>query len=164
MRLVPVPAFTQIPDGRIRVGPLRGPISRVRTGFTRYGIRLSLDGSDPVMVSRHAQGLVLSCAGPGVRGYLLDRDGLEAPSSDVDALMALLLPDRSTCRFTGHYRAEEDRMVESEALYWRVSGEVLSSERRELIGTDGTRRLLSARSAQAPRRRDGRGAGRLIAV
>ena len=65
---------------------------------------------------------------------------------------------------TGHYREEEARMVESEALFWRVDGAVISSERREAIGTDGTRRLISARSAARPRVRAGRGAGRLIAV
>jgi len=160
MRLVPVPAFSQIPDGRIRIGPLRGPISRVRTSFMRYGLRLSTQSADPVMVSRHMQGLILSCAGPGVRGYLLDADRIEAPSSDLDALMGLLLPEGAVCRISGHYREEEDRMVESEALFWRVDGEVISSERREAIRTDGTRRLISARSAAWSRV----GSGRLIAV
>jgi len=116
------------------------------------------------MVSRHMQGLVLSCAGAGVRGYLLDPDKIEASSSDVDALMGFLLPERAVCRMTGHSRSEETLMVESEALFWRVDGQVLSSERRELIGTDGTRRLLSARSAGAPRFRDARSSGRLMAV
>lgn len=164
MRLVPVPAFTQIPDGRLRLGPVLGPIGQLRTRFRRFGLRLSADPRDRVMVSRHPQGLILSCAGPGVRGYLIDRDGLEAPSSDVDALMGLLLPNGAVCRVTGHYREEESRMVESEALFWRLDGRVLSSERRELIGTDGGRRLLSARTAPAPQRRGGRAAGRLIAV
>lgn len=162
MRLVPVPAFTQIPDGRIRVGPLRGPISRVRSSFMRYGLRLGTGPRDPVMVSRHTQGLVLSCAGAGVRGYMLDREDIEAPSSDVDALMRLLLPDGAVCRVSGHYRSEETRMIESEALFWRVGGEILSSERREMIGTDGVRRLISARSAGSPRA--GQGTGRLMAV
>jgi len=164
MRLVPVPAFSKIPDGRLRIGPLRGPISRIRSSFMRSGLRLSADPSDPVMVSRHMQGLVLSCAGSGVRGYMLDLDMIEAPSSDVDALMALLLPEGVVCRVTGHSRSQETFMIESEALFWRTEGLVLSSERRELIGTDGTRRLLSARSAAAPRLRGRRSAGRLIAV
>jgi hypothetical protein len=123
----------------------------------RYGLRLSIETADPVMVSRHMHGLILSCAGPGVRGYLLDRDRIEAPSSDVDVLMGI-------CRMTGHSLSEETMMVESEALFWRVDGQVLSSERRELIGTDGTRRLLSARSAGSHRLRDARTSGRLMAV
>ncbi len=163
MRLVPVPAFTQIPDGRLRLGPVLGPIGQLRSRFRRFGLRLSADPRDRVMVSRHPQGLILSCAGPGVRGYLIDPDGLEAPSSDLDALMGLLLPDGAVCRISGHYREEEDRMVESEALFWWVDGEVISSDRREAIRTDGTRRLISARSAARPRVRSG-GAGRLIAV
>jgi hypothetical protein len=150
MRLVPVPAFTQIPDGRIRLGPVSGPISRVRTSFSRLGLRMSRRPSDQVMVSRHPQGLVLSCAGPGVRGYLIDGEGLEAPSSDLDELMARLLPTGASCRITGHYREEEDRIVESEALYWRSGRRVLSTERRELLGRNGSRRLISARSAPAP--------------
>ena len=164
LRLVPVPAFTQIPDGRLRLGPVLGPIGQLRTRFGRLGLRLSADPRDRVMVSRHPQGLILSCAGPGVRGYLIDPDGLEAPSSDLDALMRLLLPEGAVCRVSGHYREEEERMVESEALFWRVDGAVISSERREAIGTDGTRRLISSRSAARPRVRAGRGAGRLIAV
>lgn len=164
MRLVPVPAFTQIPDGRIRLGPVSGPISHVRTSFLRFGLRLSRSAADRVMVSRHPQGLVLSCAGPGVRGYLLDRDGLEAPSSDLDALMGRLLPRGATCRVAGHYREEEEAMVESEALFWTVGGRVLSSERRELIRTDGARRLISARAAPPPRTGPARGERRLIAV
>lgn len=146
MRLVPVPAFTQIPDGRIRLGPVSGPISRVRTSFSRLGLRMSRRPSDKVMVSRHPQGLVLSCAGPGVRGYLIDGEGLEAPSSDLDELMARLLPAGATCRITGHYREEEEWIVESETLYWGSCGQVLSSEKREILGRDGSRRLLSSRS------------------
>lgn len=164
MRLVPVPAFTQIPDGRIRLGPVLGPISHVRTSFSRFGLRMSARSSDKVMVSRHPQGLVLSCAGPGVRGYLLDREGLEAPSSDLDELMRRLLPSGASCRVTGHYREEEARMVETEALFWRADRRILSSERRDLIGMDGSRRLISARSAPAPRARRGEGDRRLIAV
>jgi hypothetical protein len=164
MLLVPVPAFSKIPDGRLRIGPLQGPISRIRTSFMRYGLRLSIETADPVMVSRHMHGLILSCAGPGVRGYLLDRDRIEAPSSDVDVLMGILLPEGAVCRVTGHSLSEETMMVESEALFWRVDGQVLSSERRELIGTDGTRRLLSARSAGSHRLRDARTSGRLMAV
>ena len=164
MRLVPVPAFTQIPDGRLRLGPVRGPIGQLRARFCRFHLRLSADPRDQVMVSRHPQGLILSCAGPGVRGYLIDRDGLEAPSSDLDALMGLLLPEGAVCRISGHYREEEDRMVESEALFWRVDGAVISSERRETIATDGSRRLICARSAARPRVRVGVGAGRLMAV
>lgn len=164
MRLVPVPAFTQIPDGRIRLGPVSGPISHVRTSFCRFGLRLSRVGSDKVMVSRHAQGLVLSCSGPGVRGYLLDRDGLEAPSSDLDELMGRLLPRGGTCRVAGHYREEEDVMIETEALFWTAGTRVLSSERRELIRTDGARRLISARSTPPPRNRSGSRERRLIAV
>lgn len=163
MRLVPVPAFTQIPDGRIRLGPILGPISHVRTSFAGFGLRLGTRTSGRVMVSRHAQGLILSCAGPGVRGYLVDREGLEAPSSDLDELMLRLLPDGATCKITGHYWEEETHMVESEALYWRAGRMVLSSERRDVIYQDGSRRLLSARSASAPLARRG-GGGALIAV
>lgn len=164
MRLVPVPAFTQIPDGRIRLGPVRGPISHVRTSFSRHGLRLSGRASDKVMVSRHPQGLVLSCAGHGVRGYLLDRERLEAPSSDLDDLMGRLLPAGATCRIAGHYREEEDLIVESETLYWRSGGQVLSSEKREILARDGTRRLLSSRSGPAFRPRAGSGFGHLIAI
>jgi len=164
MRLVLVPAFTQIPDGRLRLGPVTGPIGHVRTSFSRFGLRMSTRSSDKVMVSRHPQGLVLSCAGPGVRGYLVDREGLEAPSSDLDALMLRLLPRSVPCKMTGHCREEETAMVESEALYWRLDGRVMSSERRDLNGMDGSRRLISARSAPAPRARRGEGDRRLIAV
>lgn len=164
MRLIAVPAFTQIPDGRLRVGPLRGPISRVRTSLMRLGLRLSTDPRDQVMVSAHAQGLVLSCSGPGVYGYLLDREGLEAPSSDVDALLSLLLPQGAVCRVSGHYRAERTHMIENEALFWGADGAVRSSERREMIRTDGTRRLIFSRSATAARGRAGAAARRLTAV
>jgi hypothetical protein len=164
MRLVPVPDFSEIPDGRIRLGPVQGPISRVRTAFLRYGVRLSSSPRNQVMVSRHAQGLILSCAGPGVRGYLLDGEGLEAASSDVDALLGGLIPDGAVCRVSGHYRSEETRMVESEALFWRVDNAVLSSERRDLLRGDGTRRLISARSAPAARAGTGHDTGRLKAV
>lgn len=164
MRLVPVPAFTRIPDGRLRLGPIRGPISHVRTSFARFGLRMSARSSDKVMVSRHPQGLILSCAGPGVRGHLIDHEGLEAPSSDLDDLMLRLLTRGVTCKITGHYREQEAEMVESEALYWVAEGRVLSSERRELIGTDGSRRLISARSAPASAGRRGVGERRLIAV
>lgn len=162
MRLVPVPAFTQIPDGRVRLGPIRGPISHVRTSFARFGLRMSACSSDKVMVSRHPQGLILSCAGPGVRGHLIDHEGLEAPSSDLDYLMLRLLTRGVTCKITGHYREQEAQMVESESLYWVAEGRVLSSERRELIRTDGSRRLISARPAT--RSRTGRVAGRLMVV
>ena len=164
MRLVPVPAFTQIPDGRIRLGPVTGPISHVRTSFSRLDVRLSTFSSDKVMVSRHPQGLVLSCAGPGVRGHLVDGEGLEAPSSDIDELMLRLLRSGVTCKVSGHYREEETLMVESEALYWRIGGEVLSSERRDLLCGDGTRRLISARAAPAPGTRRACEDRRLIAV
>lgn len=164
MRLVPVPAFTQIPDGRIRLGPVRGPISHVRTSFSRYGLRLSRWASDKVMVSRHPQGLVLSCAGPGVRGYLLDREGLEGPSSDLDDLMGRLLPIGATCRIAGHYREEEDRIVESETLYWRSGRQVLSSEKREILSRDGARRPLLSRSGAAVRPRPDPGVGHLVAI
>lgn len=164
MRLVPVPAFTHIPDGRIRLGPVRGPISHIRTSFSRYGLRLSRWASDKVMVSRHPQGLVLSCAGPGVRGYLLDREGLESPSSDFDDLMGQLLPAGAACRITGHYREEEDRIVESETLYWRSGCQVLSSEKREILARDGSRRLLSSRSGPAFKPRDGSVFGHLVAI
>lgn len=164
MRLVPVPAFTQIPDGRIRLGPVRGPISHVRTSFSRCGLRLSGRASDKVMVSRHPQGLVLSCAGPGVRGYLLDREGLESPSSDLDDLMGRLLPTGATCRIAGHYREEEDRIVESETLYWRSGRQVLSSEKREILSRDGVRRPLLTRSGAAFRPRPDPGIGHLVAI
>jgi hypothetical protein len=95
---------------------------------------------------------------------MLDRENIEASSSDVDALMRRLLPDGAVCRVSGHYRSEETLMIESEALFWRVGAEILSSERREMIRTDGVRRLLSARSAGAPRLGFGRGEGRLMAV
>lgn len=162
MRLVPVPTFTQVSDGRIRIGPVMGPIHHVRASFIRLGLRPSRNPSDKVMVSRHLQGLVLSCAGTGVRGYLVDRDGLEAPSSDIDELMHFLLPSGASCRLTGHYREEEAHMIESETLFWRSGGNILSSERRELVRVDGSRHLISARSA-APAQAQW-SAGRLMAV
>lgn len=145
MRIKKVRGFSGLPDGRLRAGPFVGPVSAIERRFSAFGIRPGDDDHDRVVASLHAQGVVISCTGPGVRGYLLDADGIEVSSSDLEALLDILLPRRGgACRISGHYRLEPGHMIESDALFWRGLRGIEGSERRERVASDGTRKVIRA--------------------
>lgn len=145
MKIDMVPGACEVHDGRLRAGPFAGSVTVIRERLLGLGLRPGSGPFNRVVASRHAQGLVLSCAGPGACGYFLDGDGLEASSSDLEAFLHALLPDCGPSRISGHYRVDAFRMIESDAIFWRDRGGISGSERREIVSADGRRAIITAR-------------------
>lgn len=148
MKIVRVPGFDKIPDGRIRIGPVQLDMDDIPDAFREYGLRISEQDDLIVHASPHAQGIVLSCAGPGVHGYILSEDGFEADIDDLKMLMRDLVAPGMSCRIEGHYRISEDEMIESKS-YISLSDDgrnVMYSSLRERVTKCGARKPITQES------------------
>ena len=81
MILQEVQNFDNYPDGRLRAGPFPGAPDQIARHLERHDLHIGALG-EKGMCSRTIMGTMISAAGAGVNGYLLDGEGLEAASSD----------------------------------------------------------------------------------
>ncbi|MFG6572333.1 hypothetical protein ACGYLO_12070 [Sulfitobacter sp. 1A13353] len=130
--------FAQYPDGRLRVGPfLTGPEEIARL-LARYGLHLGASNERGVC-STTMLGVMISCAGEGVKGYFLDEEGLEAPSSDVEDFLIEAVGPGTNFIIEGHHCPDQQSMVRSSMNAWQSEGDLVVSTQRALFTRDGER-------------------------
>jgi len=145
--LRPVPGFGSYPDGRLRAGPFSAShVGELHRWMDRYGIAPGAKG-DQGMVSQTPQGIMISASGPGVHGYFLDRDGLEASQDDTDRFLLAVIKAGSACTISGHWCPDETRMIVSNATALNAGGEIQWTNSRMIIHADGHVRPLTAGGA-----------------
>ncbi len=133
--------FDQYPDGRLRAGPFMTNPEDISRRLGIYGLHLG--GSDERGVcSTNMLGVMISCAGEGVLGYLLDDTGLEAPSSDIEAFLLDVVGPGTNFIIEGHHCPNEHSMVRSSMSAWRSNGELMVSAQRALFTRTGERVTL----------------------
>jgi len=147
MILTEVSNFDLYPDGRLRAGPFLQDMGRIQRLMSWSGLKFRTQNS-PGYCSKTALGVMISCAGPDVFGYVLGDDDLEAPSSDLETFLEdIVLPGHS---FTieGHHCPDADTMVRSTLSAWRLNGELMVAAQRVLEQRGADRKVLLN---QAPR-------------
>lgn len=141
--------FDRYPDGRIRLGPFGLKTTEITQVLTMHKLFLSRE-DDRGMCSKNSQGIMVSCSGMGVYGYLLDEDGLEATSSDVDMFLEQVLQGGTIFSIEGHYCPEPDIMVHSRFSAWMSSGMLQVSSSRILHRKGEAQRIIHARVPNTP--------------
>lgn len=135
--VVPIAGFGKYPDGRLRAGPFPfrdvGALDRM---LARFGIYPASPG-DTGFVSLTADGIMVSAAGEGVRGYFIGEDGLEADRSDLDDFLMAALPVGASVQIGGHWSPDPDRTIISNATALRLEDWIDWSERRDIHHRDG---------------------------
>jgi hypothetical protein len=141
MILEAVQNFGNFPDGRLRAGPFRGGARHIVRSMERYGLLVGSQG-EVGACSRTIMGIMVSAAGPGVMGYLLDDAGLEAASSDLEAFLAEVVTTDGPFTIEGHHCPDETRMVRSVMTAWLSGPDLMISGERILFNSDGQRKSL----------------------
>jgi hypothetical protein len=142
-------SFKGFPDGRLRAGPFPfESISEISQKMTEFGMFIG-DDSQKGWVSWTARGMMISASGPSVRGYFLEKDGLEVEQDRLEAFLMSCLPLGSAVTVSGHYQECPDVMVCSKAVYHHLSnGKIAENSRRWVEHKSGRRNILSATSLQ----------------
>lgn len=140
----PVFGFGSYPDGRLRAGPFnfRQP-GELNLALDRFDLRPGGPG-DVGMVSMRNDGIYLSAQGAGVRGYLLDLEEMEAPSSDLDAFMLVAADPGVACRVSGHWSPGPDMDIISDAVAIHDGRRVSWTASRRIERSDGDGRVIAA--------------------
>ncbi|MBT28115.1 MAG: hypothetical protein CMO01_00535 [Thalassobius sp.] len=138
MILQEVQNFDNYPDGRLRAGPFPGAPDQIARHLERHDLHIGALG-EKGMCSRTIMGTMISAAGAGVNGYLLDGEGLEAASSDIEAFLDAVIRIGTTVTIEGHHCPDDMRMVRSVLRAWRSGRELLISTERVLHTRDGGR-------------------------
>lgn len=152
--LFPVPGFGSYPDGRLRAGPFHvRSAPELQRLLDRSGLRPGRTG-DVGFVSQMATGIHLSASGPGVTGYLLDSDDLEAARSDLDMFIIHAVAPGVPCHVAGHWSPDPDCTIQSDATAIHDGTDVIWAERRMLMRADGSQKVIKATAPAAlPARR-----------
>ena len=107
----------------------------------RYGLHLGAAGERGAC-STTMLGVMISSAGEGVMGYFLDEEGLEAPSSAIEAFLLEAVAPGANFIIEGHHCPHEQSMVRSSMSAWRYNGDLMLSSQRALFTKDGDRVTL----------------------
>ena len=149
--VVPIAGFGKYPDGRLRAGPFPirdiGVLDRMLAGYAIYPAA----PGDTGFVSLTADGVMISAAGEGVRGYFLGKDGLEADRSDLDEFLMAVLPPGASVQIGGHWSPDPDCTIVSNARALRLEDWVDWSERRDIHHRDGRVTQILPRAGERPR-------------
>lgn len=147
--LFPVPNFGSYPDGRLRAGPFHlQSAPELQVLLDRHGLRPGSEG-DTGYVSQMANGIHLSACGAGVTGYLLDQEGLEASRSDLDLFIMRAVTAGTPCQISGHWSADPARTIVSEATAVHDGCDVIWTERRIILHSDGSQHVIKAAAPAA---------------
>lgn len=142
--------------GRIFMGPFPGvSLEEFMTALDvsdEYGIRLS-SGFSSITHEDTPEGLYLQAIGPGVTGYLLDQDGSEADSSDVEAFLRRVLPEGARITISGSYSLECGTVIRSLEHVHHVGGSVHRIQSRSRITPDGVEHIFTEIDAPEQRSR-----------
>lgn len=163
MILHQVQNFDNFPDGRLRVGPFPGTPAQIARSLSRHGLELGAQGERGAC-SRVIDGIMVSAAGEGVTGYLLDATGLEAASSDLESFLEDVLRPGVQFTIEGHHCLDETRMVRSTLSAWISEGGLMLSGERVLHSAGGRRRTLSQQVPTSMPQAASAGAARLSLV
>jgi hypothetical protein len=137
--------FGAYPDGRLRMGPFSQGHDQIEEILSRYDLNLSITGRNGVC-SRTMQGIMISCSGDDVFGYLLGEDGIEAPSSDMEQFLSDVMAPGSTFNIEGHHCPDEDRMIISNSSAWMLNGDIKVACNRYVESRDGSRITIHRQS------------------
>lgn len=142
MIIRPVFGFGSFPDGRLRAGPfhLQNPTD-LHMALDRHDIHPGTEG-DAGMVSLLAGGIMLSASGAGVRGYFLDKEGLEAPGNDLDRFILRTVRAGAACSIGGHWSPDAERAIISEALAIHDGERVTWTRSRVIHHADGRNQII----------------------
>jgi len=148
--VIPVAGFGSYPDGRLRAGPfpLRD-VGALNRKLEAYGIRPAAPG-DTGFVSQTAEGVTISAAGAGVRGYFLDNEELEADRGDLDAFLLDVLNQGCAIHIDGHWSPDPERTIISSATALHLGDRISWSERRDIHHSDGSILQILPRPGEAP--------------
>lgn len=133
--------FDQYPDGRLRAGPFMKTPDDICLLLERHGLHLGAAGERGAC-STTMLGVMISSAGEGVMGYFLDEEGLEAPSSAIEAFLLEAVAPGANFIIEGHHCPHEQSMVRSSMSAWRSHGDLMLSSQRALFTKDGDRVTL----------------------
>lgn len=91
--------------GRFMMGPLptTAVLEEIEGEMAHYDLAIPRDEDVEISVVRSLEGLYVTAEGPGVRGYLVDSDGLEASGSDVEDFFTRFLPPAGKITIHGHH-------------------------------------------------------------
>lgn len=147
MILKNVENFSRYPDGRIRMDGMSPSPREIASLMSRYGFHLG--GCDEAgLCAVNTMGTSISAAGEGVLGYLVDEQGIEVPSSDLEEFLTDVASGISVVKIEGHYCPDRDTMIQSSLTAWTHFGELVISSKRELLKRNGKRQIIHA---SAPR-------------
>lgn len=143
MILTNVDNFSNYPDGRIRLEGMAPMPSEIAMLMRDLDLHLG-DLGEAGHCARSLLGTSVSASGEGVMGYLLDGEGLEAPSSDLEVFLDAVTTGFSVVKISGHYCPDQGVMIQSCLSAWRDHNEVITTSKRELIESNGARRIIQA--------------------
>lgn len=151
--VIPVAGFRAYPDGRLRAGPFAlddvGALNRL---LEAHGVRPGARG-DTGFVSQTAEGIMISAAGAGVKGYFLDESENEVERSVLDAFLLEALPRAGVCNISGHWSPDPDRSIHSQATAFCIGDRIEWLERRDIHHRDGTVTPILPRAGETPKLR-----------
>lgn len=93
--------------GRILIGPLPSDAATedIEEALERYNLFIARDADVELDIVKTADGAFMTAEGYGVKGYLVDSDGLEAAESDVEDFFARFLRPSGTIGINGRHEA-----------------------------------------------------------
>ncbi|MEP3667921.1 MAG: hypothetical protein ABJN42_14450 [Roseibium sp.] len=142
-KLQAVSGFGTYPDGRLRAGPFC--ISTEELSSLMTDLRIFPGENVPSgMISSIPSGLMMSAAGAGVTGYLVDDEGLEVSQTDLDQFVVKSTEQGALFRMSGHYCPEPKIMISSDAVAIHDGRHVSWHSIRRLRTPDGMERAISA--------------------
>lgn len=145
MILKNVDNFSQYPDGRIRMDGMSPSPRELASLMSRYGFHLGGCG-ETGLCAVNTMGTSISAAGEGVMGYLVDEEGIEVPSSDLEEFLTDVISGISVVKIEGHYCPDRDTMIQSSLTAWIHFDELVISSKRELMTRNGRRQVIHASS------------------
>ena len=141
MILTKVSNFRGFPDGRLRAGPFTCSRKYLAACMRAHELHIDLDDGR-ALCSQTMRGMMVSAAGPGVHGYLLDTEGIEAPSTVLEAFLEDVVPADRSFVMEGHYCPDSSTMITSHLRAWWQAERLFISAERILETADGGRTLL----------------------
>ncbi|MCW3782981.1 hypothetical protein OM960_15640 [Defluviimonas sp. CAU 1641] len=141
-------ASAQMMDGLITIGPVKGING---TDFLRrmlkYNLHVARDEGAAYSARGTRDGFVITAQGPGVLGYLVDRDGLEASRSDLEDFARRLIAPGQDILIEGWHMTGDDEKLLCRTVICHGGDMVTVTPIRKLIGAGALRRS----AAEPPR-------------
>ena len=125
-------------DGVISIGPVRiESLDHLSETMERHGV-FAFTPSCDVTAMRDGSGRIhITAVSEVITGYLVDDEGQEAASSDIEDFLRDILEDGQSLTMSGSYPDGADGHIATRARFMRRGDTILSDIHRMALGADG---------------------------